>query len=95
MVGAEEMGELSMPQIEAGYDERAVQKEYVPSYVPSKGDILKDYEVSIKSLDSGVIVRVGCRSIAFNSLEDALVHVNLHFKDPVTSYKKWTKLFIK
>lgn len=82
---------MSMPQVEAGYDERLSEKEYVPS----AGDILKEYEVSIRVLDSGVIIRVGCKSIAFNSLEDALVHVNLYFKDPVTSYKKWTKLFIK
>lgn len=91
MVGAEEMRELSMPQVEAGYDERLGVKEYERT----AGDILKEYEVSIRVLDSGVIIRVGCKSIAFNSLEDALVHVNLYFKDPVTSYKKWTKLFIK
>ena len=86
---AEEPREMPMPEREVGYHETNGVKEYVPS----AGDILRQYEVSIKPLDSGVVIRVGCKSIAFNSLEDALVHVNLYFKDPVTSYKKWTKLF--
>ena len=86
----EEEATMPMPEMENAYLKSSGEE-----YVPSAGDILKNYEVTIKPLDSGVIIRVGCRSIAFNSLEDALVHVNLHFKDPVTSYKKWTKLFDK
>jgi hypothetical protein len=87
----EEQREMPMPEVQDGYDERSVPKEYERT----PGDILKENEVNIRVLDSGVLIRVGCKSIAFNSLEDALVHVNLYFKDPVTSYKKWTKLFIK
>jgi len=87
----EEEATMPMPEMELTSTEFTGVKEYMPS----AKDILKEHEVRITVLDSGVIIKVGCRSIAFNSLEDALVHVNLHFKDPVTSYKKWTKLFDK
>jgi hypothetical protein len=64
-------------------------------YTPSAGDILKNYEVTIKPLDSGATVRVGCKTIAFSTLEAALIDVNLYFKDPQTSYKHWMKEFNK
>lgn len=82
---------MSMPQVEAGYDERLSEKEYVPS----AGDILRSNEVSIEVLDCGATVRVGCKRIAFSTIEEALEQVNAHFKDPVSSYKKWNQRFIK
>lgn len=91
MLGAEEARELSMPQVEAGYDERLSKKEYVPS----AGEILRSNEVSIEVLDCGAVVRVGCKKIAFSTVEEALKEINLYFKDTVFSYKKWNQRFIQ
>lgn len=91
MLGAKEARELSMPQIEAGYDEKLSEKEYVPS----AGEILRSNEVSIEVLDCGATVRVGCKRIAFSTIEEALEQINIHFKDPVSSYRKWNQRFIQ
>ena len=88
---AEEPREMPMPQIEAGYDERISSKEYTPS----EGEILRSNEVSIEVLDCGAVVRVGCKKIAFSTVEEALKEINLYFKDTVSSYKKWNQRFIK
>ena len=87
----EEEATMPMPEMELTSTEFTGVKEYVPS----AGDILKNYEVTIKPLDSGATVRVGCKTIAFSTLEAALIDVNLYFKDPQTSYKHWMKEFNK
>jgi hypothetical protein len=87
----EEEATMPMPEMELTSTEFTGVKEYVPS----AGDILKNYEVTIKPLDSGATVRVGCKTIAFTTLEDALENVNFYFKDPQTSYKHWMKEFNK
>ena len=86
----EEEATMPMPEMEVGYLKSSGEE-----YVPSAGDILKNYEVTIKPLDSGATVRVGCKTIAFTTLEDALENVNFYFKDPQTSYKHWMKEFNK
>jgi hypothetical protein len=87
----EEEATMPMPEMELTSTEFTGVKEYMPS----AKDILKEHEVRITVLDSGATVRVGCRTIAFSTLEDALINVNLHFKDPQTSYKHWMKEFNK
>ena len=82
---------MPMPEVEAGYYERLGAKEYLPS----AGEILRSNEVSIEVLDCGAVVRVGCKKIAFSTVEEALKEINLYFKDTVFSYKKWNQRFIK
>lgn len=67
----------------------------VKEYVPSAGDILISNAVRIEVVDCGAIVKVGCKTIAFSTVEEALEQVNAHFKDPVASYKKWNQRFIQ
>jgi hypothetical protein len=67
----------------------------VKEYTPSAGDILRSHEVRIEVVDCGAIVKVGCKTIAFSTVEEALEQVNVHFKDPVASYKKWNQRFIQ
>lgn len=82
---------MPMPEVEAGYYERLGAKEYLPS----AGEILRSNEVAIEVLDCGATVRVGCKKIAFSTVEEALEQINIHFKDPVSSYKKWNQRFIQ
>ena len=62
-------------------------------YVPSRSEALKDYAVSIDFLTIGCIVRVGCKSIPFTSVDEAMKEINAYVKDPVTSQKVWEKRF--
>ena len=82
---------MPMPEVEAGYYERLGAKEYLPS----AGEILRSNEVAIEVLDCGATVRVGCKKIAFSTVEEALKEINLYFKDTVFSYKKWNQRFIQ
>jgi hypothetical protein len=81
--------EAPMPEMENRIDER------LGEYVPSAGEILRSNEVCIEVLDCGAVVRVGCKKIAFSTVEEALKEINLYFKDTVFSYKKWNQRFIK
>jgi hypothetical protein len=81
--------EAPMPEMENRIDER------LGEYVPSAGDILISNAIRIEVLDCGATVKVGCKTIAFSTVEEALEQVNLHFKDPVASYKKWNNRFIQ
>jgi hypothetical protein len=67
----------------------------VKEYVPSAGDILISNAIRIEVVDCGATVKVGCKTIAFSTVEEALEQVNLYFKDPVASYKKWNNRFIQ
>ena len=56
-------------------------------------DFLKDYEINIRFLSLGCIVRVGCKEIAFTSITEAMNEVNAYVANPRESEKKYNKLF--
>jgi hypothetical protein len=87
----EEEATMPMPEREVGYHET----DGVKKYLPSAGDILISNAIRIEVLDCGATVKVGCKTIAFSTVEEALEQVNLHFKDPVSSYGKWNNRFIQ
>jgi ribosome maturation protein Sdo1 len=47
------------------------------------------YPISIEFLSIGCIVRVGCKSIPFQSVEDAMKEVNAYVSNPKESQEKW------
>jgi len=50
---------------------------------------LSSYSVNIEFLSIGCIIRVGCKSIPFQSVEEAMVELNEYVKNPLASGKKW------
>lgn len=50
---------------------------------------LKNWDVEIKFFDRGCVVRVGCRSFAFESIEQAMAELIAYTKDPIGLSKKW------
>jgi hypothetical protein len=62
------------------------------SYKPSKKELLKNYQINIEFLSVGCIIRVGCESIAFESLEDAMAELHRYVDNPEESIAKWRKL---
>lgn len=80
------LAELPMHELETGFE---VPKEYGPS----KQDALREWEISIKFLSRGCVVRVGCKEIAFEDLSKAMAEINEYVTgDTYEVQKKWRKL---
>lgn len=63
-------------------------EEKVNKYIPP----LTEYEIHIKFLNRGCVVSVGCKSIAFESLDDMLTNLVEYVKNHEVSYKKWSEI---
>jgi hypothetical protein len=62
-------------------------------YRPSKQEALKRYEINIKFLDRGCIVKVGCKEIAFEDVNKAVTLLNEYVTNNTYEIqKKWIKL---
>ena len=68
----------------------AYAKERV-EYIPPANEVRRRHDIRIEFLDKGCVVRVGCKSIAFNDYEEAMKELNAYVKDPIAAYKKWGK----
>jgi len=70
-------------------EERSMVKEYRRSKV----EILKEYEVSLRFLSVGVVVRVGCKDIAFTTIKEAMEAVNKYVESPFEESRRWREIF--
>jgi hypothetical protein len=61
-------------------------------YIRPRTDYLREYEISIRFLSLGCLVRVGCKEIAFSSIEEAMKEVNAYVANPRELEKKYNKL---
>lgn len=61
-------------------------------YKPSNREILKNYQINIEFLDRGCLVRIGCKSIAFESVEKAMIEINQYVANPYEMEKNWRKI---
>jgi len=60
---------------------------------PSKQEALREFEIGIRFLSRGCIVRVGCKEIAFENPEKAMAEINEYVTgDTYEIQKKWRKL---
>jgi hypothetical protein len=57
----------------------------------SNKELLKGWDMSIEHLDYGVVVRIGCKKLAFSSAEEATTEVTRWMTDPKAALKKWYK----
>lgn len=69
------------------------QLEQAKEYVPTQKEALRDYEISIRFLNRGCIVSVGCKSIAFEDVSKAMEEINAYVcGDTYKVQKKWRKI---
>lgn len=61
-------------------------------YKPSRLEALKEYEIRIQFLDRGCTVYVGCKSIAFENVDSAMLEINNYVANPYEAQQKWRKL---
>lgn len=76
------------------HEELAVRPMSEPKedYRPSNQESLREYELRIQFLNRGCIVHVGCKSIAFETVESAMAEVNEYVNNPFDSQVKWRKI---
>lgn len=61
-------------------------------YKPANREILKNYQINIEFLDRGCLVRIGCKSIAFESVDQAMNEINKYVANPYEMDKEWRKI---
>ena len=60
---------------------------------PSKQEALREYEINIRFLHRGCIVRVGCKEIPFEDVSNAMAQLNEYVAgDTYEVQKKWRML---
>jgi hypothetical protein len=60
---------------------------------PSRIEALRYHEVSIKFLNRGVVVTVGCKQIAYESIETFMTAFNNYVERPYDVQETWRKSF--
>jgi hypothetical protein len=73
-------------------------REEVPMTEPSvkkqtKQQILADYEIRIRFLSRGCVVNVGCKEIAFTTVDEAMQAIQYYVADPETVGEYWRGQF--
>ena len=75
-------------------DRPMVDREYTKEeYRPNKQQILRDYEINIRFLSVGCVVRVGCKEIPFTNVSEAMEELNKYVSNPYEEGKRWNKIF--
>jgi hypothetical protein len=59
-------------------------------YKPTNQQLLQQHEIRIQFLSRGCIVYVGCKSIAFESLGEAIKQLNYYVTNTCESQKAWS-----
>ena len=65
----------------------------VEKYRPSKSEYLRRYPISIKFLDRGVMVTVGCKEIAYETVSSFMKSFEVYMGDPYKIQGEWEKFF--
>jgi hypothetical protein len=62
------------------------------NYRPSNMECLREYEINLRFLSRGCIVRIGCKEIAFESSENAMKELNDYVNNTYEVREKWLKI---
>lgn len=71
----------------------ACVKECPKEYIPPYHECIQQYEIGIRFLSRGCIVKVGCKEIAFEKIEDAMNELQFYVAYPYEAQTKWRKIF--
>jgi hypothetical protein len=53
---------------------------------------LKQWDIEIKFFDQGCLVKVGCKSFAFENIEQAMAELTAYTKDPIGVGEKYAPM---
>lgn len=86
----QEMAEMPAPQ---GLNEPSMEQPKEKEWRPSKQECLSQYDISIRFLSRGCVVKVGCKEIPFEDVSNAMAHLNEYVAgDTYEVQKKWSKI---
>lgn len=68
---------------------RPMIDESLEEYKLTNQQLLQQHEIRIQFLSRGCIVHVGCKSIAFESVESAMKELNYYVTNTFESEKAW------
>jgi hypothetical protein len=63
------------------------------NWKPSRIEALRSYEINIRFLDRGVMVSVGCKQIAYESVETFMTAFKGYVERPYDVQEAWRKSF--
>ncbi len=66
--------------------------ERTAEYKPSNHQVLQEYEIRLQFLSRGCIIHVGCKAIAFETIESAMQELNEYVNNSYETQKKWRKI---
>jgi hypothetical protein len=58
----------------------------------NRNQLLMEYEIAIRFLSRGCVIRVGCKEIAFEDTDNAMNELMEYAKDPYKTSEKWHKI---
>ena len=70
-----------------------MDESYSKEYIPNKQQILREYEINIRFLSVGCVIRVGCKEIPFTNVGEAMEELAKYVSNPYEEQKRWSKIF--
>lgn len=67
-------------------------KTAVEQYVPPRHEALQSYEINIRFLSRGCVIKVGCREIPFEDVDAAFYEIRNYFLKPFETQEKWREI---
>lgn len=59
---------------------------------PSRQYFLREYPITIDFLSIGCVVKIGCKSIPFQNIDEAMSAINAYVANPKEEQEKWRKI---
>jgi hypothetical protein len=59
---------------------------------PSRQYYLREYPIKIEFLSIGCIVTVGCKTIPFTSVDEAMKEINAYITNPSKEQQRWREI---
>lgn len=78
---------------EAGYHRVPEPMERLHKKPLTKQQLLQEWPIQIKFLAKGCVVSVGCKDIAFSTIEEAMKAINDYVNDPKNAGNYWRGQF--
>ncbi len=84
------MAEMPRPQL---LEDQPMEQPKEKEWRPSKQECLRQYDISIRFLSRGCVVKVGCKEIPFEDVSNAMAELNQYvLSDTYEVQKKWGKI---
>lgn len=70
-----------------------VSDEHIKEYKPSRLECLRNYHINIEFLSIGCIIRIGCKSVPFSTIDEGMKALNEYVANPYEQRKIWEEKF--